>query len=173
MEIPGLGPVSRDDEPDYLVSGPVPVPVFGAVSCPFIVEGYEDDPDKEDFHAVIRTFLALDRTALQDAAPAVFEYYQDIAAEFADDEDFPQIAGPEQVWDHVSVDRHDVTVRRHSGDGLVYVSVECECSWEEEHGLQVVFRGGARVTKIGPYDGHLTNASAYARDDLENVVYVR
>jgi len=28
---------------------------------------------------------------------------------------------------------------------------------EDEHGLQVVLRDGARVTKVGPYDGHLTN----------------
>jgi hypothetical protein len=53
----------------------------------------------------------------------------------------------------------------------VYVSVGCECDWEVEHGLQIVFRDGATVTKVGPFDGHLTNASAHARDDLEGVVY--
>jgi hypothetical protein len=40
-------------------------------------------------------------------------------------------------------------------DQRVYVSVECECDWEPEHGLQIVFRDGATVTKVGPYDGHV------------------
>ena len=54
-----------------------------------------------------------------------------------------------------------------------YVSVECECDWEPEHGLQIVFRDGRTVTKVGPYNGHLTNNSAYGRQDLDDVVYQR
>ncbi|WP_420847686.1 DUF6985 domain-containing protein [Natronosporangium hydrolyticum] len=58
-------------------------------------------------------------------------------------------------------------------DQRVYVSIECECAWEPEHGLQIVFRDGAAVTKVGPYDGHLTNSAAYADDTLDGVVYRR
>ena len=61
--------------------------------------------------------------------------------------------------------------RRSSGDMRVYVSIECECAWEPEHGLQLVLQEGRRVTKIGPYDGHLTNSDAFARPDLEGVIY--
>jgi len=60
-----------------------------------------------------------------------------------------------------------------SRDGRVYVSVEYECDWEPEHGLQIVFRDGRTVTKVGPYNGHLTNNSAYGRPDLDDVVYHR
>jgi hypothetical protein len=49
--------------------------------------------------------------------------------------------------------------------------LECECDWEPEHGLQIVVRHGASVTKVGQFDGHLTNAADYARDDLEGIVY--
>jgi hypothetical protein len=52
-----------------------------------------------------------------------------------------------------------------------HVSVECECDWEPEHGLQIVVRDGAAVTKVGPFDGHLTNAAAYANDALHDVIY--
>ncbi|NKE60975.1 hypothetical protein FXN61_31005 [Lentzea sp. PSKA42] len=169
MEIPGLGPVV-EDEYGSLVSAPVPVPVFGNASLPFTVDGYADDPAKEDFHAAIRTFLALDSAVLEQAGPAVFEYYRDIAEDGGEDqEDFPRIAAAGEVWDHVLFDRHEVSVQRDGEGEPVYVSVECECAWEPEHGLQLVFRDGARVTKVGPYDGHLTNASAYARD----VIYAR
>lgn len=166
MEIPGLGPVVRDEEFGWLVSAPISVPVFGNASLPFNVEGYEDDPAQQDFHAAIRTFLALNHEALDEASPAAFAYYRDVADEVGEDEeDFPRIAGPGEVWDHVLFSRHDVSVQRDGPGEPVYVSVECECSWEPEHGLQLVFRGGARVTKVGPYDGHLTNAP--------DVVYVR
>ncbi|WP_424556342.1 DUF6985 domain-containing protein [Streptacidiphilus pinicola] len=40
--------------------------------------------------------------------------------------------------------------------------LECECAWEPEHGLQIVFRRGCSVSKVGPFDSHLTNVSAFA-----------
>lgn len=41
-----------------------------------------------------------------------------------------------------------------------------------EHGLQIVFRGRHTVSKVGPFDGHLTNADAFGREGLDSVVYV-
>lgn len=52
------------------------------------------------------------------------------------------------------------------------VDIECKCAWEREHGLNIGFKEGRVVSKVGPYDGHLTNASAFRRDDLHDVVYV-
>lgn len=173
MEIPGLG-VVVEDEFGFLESEPIPVPLFGGVALPFSVEGYQDDPAREDFHAAVRTFLTLDRAVLEEAAPAVFAYYRDVAEEVGDqDEDFPVIDEPGEVWDHVRFDRHQASAQRDGEGEPVYVSVECECAWEPEHGLQIVFRDGARVTKVGPYDGHLTNASATGRDDAQDVIYER
>lgn len=45
--------------------------------------------------------------------------------------------------------------------------------WEPEHGLQIVLRADRAATKVDPYDGHLTNAAAFNRDDLEGIVYHR
>jgi hypothetical protein len=139
-----------------------------------LVDGYDEDLVKDEFHAVINTFLALDESALRAAAPWVFDYYQHVVAGLNIDDDwYVWISGPHEVWNHVRVG-HEVMVRRNpSGDRRVYVSVECECDWEPEHGLQVVFREGRTVNKVGPYDGHLTNAAAYAREDLVDVVYVQ
>jgi len=35
-----------------------------------------------------------------------------------------------------------------------------------------VFKNGLKVNKIGPYDGHLTNSDANARNDLEDAIYL-
>ena len=51
-------------------------------------------------------------------------------------------------------------------------SVECGCDWEGEHGLQIVFKDGLVVNKVGAFDGHVTNSDAYGDPGLEDVVYV-
>jgi len=46
--------------------------------------------------------------------------------------------------------------------------VACECDWEPEHGLQLVFRQGRKLTRISAQDGHLTEADAYDKPDEED-----
>lgn len=38
----------------------------------------------------------------------------------------------------------------------LHVVLGCECAWEPEHGLQLVFRDGRRLTRISQFDGDLT-----------------
>ncbi|MFF9351945.1 DUF6985 domain-containing protein [Streptomyces sp. NPDC014734] len=174
MEIPGLGTVVEDDDDSYM-SDPITVPVLDDTECQFIVVGYDDDDAREDFHTAIDAFLALDASALRASAPFVFAYYQDVRAGLAGlgiDCDVT-MDRPDDVWDHIEFG-WEVTVERDwSGDRQVCLSNTSSCGWEREHGLQIVFRGGRAVTKAGPFDGHLSNASAYGRDDLTDVVYHR
>ena len=157
-------------EDDWYSSVPVPVAVLGGGQFRFVAAGYDDDAHPADFFRAVATFLALDASALHAATGAVFAYYRDVA-EMCAAGGYPcvEITRPGDVWLHVRPGP-EPTVER-AGD-RVYVSVECECAWEPEHGLQVVFADGAVVTKVGPYDGHLTNAAAFGRDDLAGEVYV-
>jgi hypothetical protein len=158
VDVPGLGPVVWDDEYAWYVSEPVTIAALDGVTARVFLEGYDDDPAPDAVHAAVRTFLTMDASALHAAAPMVFGYYRETAelVGFDDpDEPMPVIAGPEAVWDHVRIG-DEVTVARSARDGGVYVSIECECAWEVEHGLQIVFRDGAEVTKVGPYDGSMT-----------------
>lgn len=167
VEIPGLGPVTVDGE--WYRSEAVTIPALGNATCHLILDGYDDDPARQDFHDVIAAFLALDESIVKAAAPSIFQYYQDVASECPGD--VPVISHPDEVWQHIHPGNEIFVQRDSFVDHHVYVSVECECSWEPEHGLQIVLRDGRTVTKIGPYDGHLTNAAAYASDDLEGVIY--
>ncbi|MEU7305562.1 hypothetical protein [Streptomyces sp. NPDC007206] len=174
MEIPGLGPVTVDADFGDYVSPSLPVPVFGDALCRFVVVGYDDDDAKADFETAISAFLGLDESALRSASVPIFQYYLDVKTEAGDDEDLVSIAGPDDIWSSIRPGG-EVTVQREDayGDRQVYVSVECECAWEPEHGLQIVFRRGCSVTKVGPFDSHLTNVSAFGRADLADVVYHR
>jgi hypothetical protein len=176
MQIPGLGPVVKDADLGWYRSAPIPVPVLGGAQCQIWVDGYDDDPAQEDFHEAIRRFLALDRSALETAAPSIFAYYRDVMDDVlaaGNDEWYVQIDDPSNVLDHVQLGAEPIVSRDPGRDRRVYVSIECECAWEPEHGLQIVLRDGAAVTKVGPYDGHLTNSAAYADDQLDGVVYRR
>jgi hypothetical protein len=176
VEIPGLGPVVKDEEFGWYTSGSRPVAALGGASVRIVLDGFEDDPDQTGYVSVLSEFLGLEHSVLMPATDAVFDYYQDVMAAVVADEDwdwYVDISSPDLVWDHVTIGR-DLCVRRHHVDRRVYLSIECECDWEPEHGLQIVIREGRVVSKVGPYNGHLTNASAYGLDDLAaDVVYHR
>lgn len=173
-ELPGLGRMGWDDEMDWYVLEEMPLQVLGGQACRIIVDGYDDDEAQDEFAAAVRNFLALDPAVLHTAEGHVFRYYRD-CAEYWDDEDddgFPSIAAPRDVWQHVRFGTEPVVKRRAYGDRGIYISLECECDWEPEHGLEIVFHNGERVNKVGPYDGHCTNADAYDDDSLKDVIYV-
>ena len=75
-----------------------------------------------------------------------------------------EIGSASDVWKHVQFG-DEATVGREGN--AVYIDLGCNCDWEPEHGLQIVFKDGQRVNKVGPFDGHFTNAHAYADPSLE------
>jgi len=152
-----LGVVERDDDMDWLYSAPLPVRALGNAEVAFILEGYEDDPRPQDYDAALAAFLAAGPEMLAAAAPHVYDYYLDINGYWDPEDDaYLHIPAPDRVWEHVRFG-FEAHVQRDDAGSPVYVSLECNCDWEPEHGLQLVFRGGDTVSKVGPYDGHLTN----------------
>ena len=172
IEIEGLGKLTRDDRFDSVLrSEPIEIPVLLGARLPVQTEGFADDPNPDEFREAIANFLACDESVLKAASAYVFDYYRDIAAECGDEPDFVEIAASGDVWDHVQFAGEPCVARRAYGDKAVYVSVECNCDWEPEHGLQIVFRQGKAVNKVGPFNGHLSNADAYDDKALEDTVY--
>jgi len=153
MEIPGLGPVEEEEYGGYR-SEPIPVSLFEN-EVEFTVDGYDDDPRPEDFHAAIEAFLALDRSALDAASGLAFEYYK-VYSELIDEDAVPVIAGPEEVWDHVTFGVEGVVRRDQHGDNEVCVLLMSGCDWEPEHGLQMVFRRGSVLSRVSECDGHMS-----------------
>jgi hypothetical protein len=172
MKIPGLGAVTNSHGSYH--SEPIPVPVLGGKLCTVIVYGYDGDLNMSEFHTAISNFLSIGPEVLRNAEKEIYRYYKDmfdiLSSEL--DEEFVIIETQSEVWKHICIGNSPVVSRRPYGDKSVYVSLECECAWEEEHGLQIVFKNGLKVNKVGPFDGHLTNSDAYADDSLEEVLYV-
>jgi hypothetical protein len=172
MNIPGLGPVVEDQRFGWYYSAALPLALLNGQPCQVVLDGYAKDRFPEQFHAAIANLLACSFSVLRAAEPYVFQYYEDVNVNWnPSDKEFVRIGSPSEVWQHVRFGTKAMVRRRGRGDRGVYVSLECGCDWEPEHGLQIVLKNGSIVTKVGPYDGHLTNAEAYADESLENVVY--
>jgi hypothetical protein len=41
--------------------------------------------------------------------------------------------------------------------GNIFIIASCGCEWEEEHGLQLVFKNGQNLTRVSYNDGQLEN----------------
>lgn len=176
MKLPHVGEVTKDEELDWLCSEPIPVPVLGGQSFSFVLEAYEDDPCKEDFHNAISAFLSLKGDAMKSAEPYVQQYFLDSVA-LAEEYGFPldescgRVAQAGDVWGLVEFRGELMVSRRPYEERDVYISIGGSCTWEKEHGIDIVFRAGIAVSKVGPYDGHLTNADAFGDRSLEGVIY--
>ncbi|KRC21707.1 hypothetical protein [Acidovorax sp. Root219] len=172
MNIPGIGEFTPDEDVGGYASEPIEVPMLGNQECTIFLEGYDDDDKPEEFLAAVRKLLAADVSVLEAVQQELFRYCEDVNSQRdPSDEDYLAIDSPEAVWDCIEFGDELYVTRRPHGDQGIYVSIECSCDWEPEHGLQIVLKNGERVTKVGMFDGHLSNADSYADAALENVVY--
>jgi hypothetical protein len=171
-----LGALTPDKEfvGDYR-SQPTAVPFFEVV-IPFKLERLDDEPDEAEFRGAVQSFLRLGADAREQVEAYIFQYYEDIwgGPPLFDSpmEKTPLFDSPVQVWGFVSPPKSIYGTRRIGGDQAVYISFACECEWEREHGLQVVFRHGRQLCYVGPVKGHLTNADARDDPSLENTIYL-
>ncbi|UXN72265.1 hypothetical protein N8D56_12770 [Devosia sp. A8/3-2] len=122
--------------------------------------------------AAFRSLSPADRIA---DSRHVFAYYKDyheaVGGEDWLDEQMGIPETPADIWKFVRPGS-EIDVRKgRNGDDNWYVIMEANCGWEEEHGLMLVWRNGSALTKVGGYDGHVTNVNSYADDSLEDVVY--
>jgi hypothetical protein len=170
MELPGIGKF-KEDFLGRSQSAPISIPILGG-KCRFLISDSDPDPEPSDYAAVIKNFLSLDKSVLKRAEPHIFEFYRDCNSDFdPDDDEFVEIDTPENIWKHIRFGK-EAELQRRSEDNQIYISLGCECDWDPEHGLQIVFKNGLEINKVGECDGHLTNSDAFDRPEFENVVYV-
>lgn len=145
-------------------SEPVSAPVLGRAPVKVQIFDVEaDDLLASDEVAALRRFLALPQERSAEIIPHLWRYYQDVL-EAIGPEDITIISDPSKIWDHVQP--RWVSLNRDE-DGVVYISVESECDWEIEHGLQLVLQNGDRWVRVSDYSGHLTDGRAWGKRVLD------
>jgi hypothetical protein len=175
LNVPPIGPLApHPDVSEWFISEPHPMKCLPGHAVQFVFEGYIDDARKTDYHRALQNLIDLDGSALTAVEPYVAQYCNEML-DLYDDEDrlHVSIEQPSDVWEYVQFGLELHVSRRAAGDDEdgIYFSLECNCDWEPEHGLVLVLRDGLAFTKVGPYDGHLTNSDAYADPKLKNVIF--
>ena len=167
-----IGHLTQDkDFPDWWKSTQVEIPFFDGKGMSIIFMDYEPETDLkfiDEADSALSSFLQFDKQARLAISDLVFKNYSDFLEAIGDDDEFKiNIKQNEDIWDFVHPSEIYVTRRPYS-DMDIYVQLHCSCDWEEEHGLQLVFRQGRQLTRVSDIDGHLTEADAYGKPDSED-----
>lgn len=150
MYISSIGELTQSPDVDkWLVSKPIAIPFFSGKYLQFTIEDeISESQFPQDIEDSIANFLSLtddDRLSISDK---VYKNYIDMI-EAVDIEPLP-VSSPADIWKFVTPT--DIFVCR---DSDVYIQVLCECEWEEEHGLQLIFHLGNKLVRVSYQDGHL------------------
>lgn len=151
-----------------MLSKPIPIPFFDGLQLEFIFDGYEND---ENFffeaEKAVSNFLEKNDIERMKISHLVFKNYTEFINSVGEDEDLPEIKDKEQVWQFVYPEKI-IVKRRHRRDKDIYLQIHCNCEWEIEHGLQLVFKQGLKLTRVSYIDGHSTEADAYDKPDSDD-----
>jgi len=169
-----IGALKQEDNfPDWWKSDEIEIPFFDNLKMAITFMDFEPEHDKrfiEEADQALRNFLKLnaqDRNSISGLAHKnCLDFLEAVGYEEAD-EPLKKIKDPKEIWEFIHPTEIYLT-RRPYKEQDIYVLIACECDWEQEHGLQFVFRQGKKLTRISDQDGHLTEADAYDKPDEED-----
>lgn len=167
-----IGQLTQDKNfPDWWRSRAIEIPFFDNKPLSIVFMDFEPQADlkfinEADF--ALSNFLLLNKPDRLRITDLVFKNYSDFLETIGDKDEYNLTLNTnEGIWDYVHPIEIYVTQRPYN-DMDIYVQIHCNCDWEEEHGLQLVFRQGRQLTRVSDIDGHLTEADAYDKPDSED-----
>lgn len=169
-----IGPLKQDDcFSDWWKSEKIAIPFFKSEKLTITFKNFEPENDKtfvEEADHALNNFLKLNTDDRISISEYVYKNCTDTleAVGFDNvDESLRQIKSKNEIWKFIQPTEIYIT-RRPYNEQDIYVQIACECDWEQEHGLQLIFRQGKKLTRISEQDGHLTEADAYDKPDEED-----
>lgn len=123
----------RDDKSFFRSDRPVFCPILGAeVPVAVHTDGAEVQPDQQ---LALAGFLNIPASEQLGITMKLFADYQEIYDEIGEG---PEITEPERVWEFVKWTTILVPLQGPTGSRFVFV--QGEPMWEEEHGVELLFR---------------------------------
>lgn len=169
-----VGPLIQDETfPDWWKGQEVRIPFLDERKLPIVFMNFEPDADKtfvSEADQALTNFFGLNTFYRESISHLVYKNCKDFLDDVGFDESdqaLVDIEDENQIWRFVYPTEVYVT-RRPYAEQDMYVQLVCECDWEQEHGLQLVFRQGKKLTRVSSQDGHLTEADAYDKPDEED-----
>ena len=153
-----LGALQPDEYGDFWEAEPIAVPFFDGLSLPVQLMDVSA-ADASAIDAAMENFLRLNAQDRSRAAPAVLENCQnflsmiDLSTEA--DHAMAALTDADAIWPYVDCQSIDIVKDDGDGEPSIHVVLTCNCEWEPEHGLQIVYRNGNQLTRVSEQDGHV------------------
>ena len=174
-----IGVLKQNDQfDDWWESNQIKIPFFDKKEMKISFMGLvpEDDPEFiEDADEALDHFLKKgksDRLELSEIAYRNCMNFLNAIGYDEADEKLWKINEKHDIWNFI-YPREILVSRRDRRDKDIYLMLARECECEQEHGLQLGFRQGRKLTRISDQDGHLTEADAYDKPDTEDYLLSR
>ncbi|MFT5821215.1 MAG: hypothetical protein ACI8ZM_002464 [Crocinitomix sp.] len=165
--------VKNQEIADWWHSEPMQIPLL-EIELAITYVDFDPSADEQfllEADSALKNFFELQAFDKLKLAPHVFANFVEICS-YLDEEAIPEKmrgAQPLSIWNFVHPSVIYVS-RRQQNDKDIYIVLACECDWETEHGLQLVFRQGKKLTRVSDQDGHLTEADAFGLPDDQDVL---
>ena len=95
--------------------------------------------------------------------PLLFKHcmkYRNASGSDQVDQNLWKIKDENKILDFISGE-HIIVTRSHGKNEMIYVNLNCECEWDKEHGLQILYRKGQKLTRISEQDGDISEVDFY------------
>ena len=141
-----------DYDPDFFESKPFPIPYFDNTELKIGFVEAKHQPYLDAADNALEHFLRLNSMDKIENSGMVYQYYSETLKH---GHTKPlDIKSTKDIWNFVS----PTGIIIHWNEAAeIYLCVSCDCKWEEEHGLQLVFKHGQALTRAGGHDGHFTD----------------
>lgn len=138
----------------------VDIPFFNNEKMPVSFTDFNPNEDHsfiEEADELLRNFLAQDNSHRLTVSAYVYQNCMDfldaIGYDDADDAMW-KMKQPEEVWQFVKCTGLYVSREPYEDKG-VYLQLLCDCDWEQEHGLQLVYNKQGKLVRVSAQDGHV------------------
>jgi hypothetical protein len=141
-----------DYDPDFFYSQPFPMPYFDnkKIKVGFVEPKHKLYLDAAD--KVLEDFMGLSSVDRVKHSDIVYHYYSEtLKYGYTKPLD---IKTAKDVWNFVTPKE---IIIHWDENGAFYLCVSCMCEWEEEHGLQLVFKDGITLSRASGHDGHFAD----------------
>lgn len=167
-----IGPLKQTDFlPDWWESADIAIPYCDNKPLCICITDYVPGSDQkfmEEADVALANFLALTNADRLNISALVVKNYTDYM-ESADEENKPVLTlnDDTDIWNYVTP-KEIYLSRRDRRDKDIYIQIDCDCTWEQEYGLQLILRQGKKITRVSEIDGELTDADAYDIPDEQD-----
>jgi len=154
----------------------ISIPFFDGMKMPVLFMDFDLAKDSDfilEAENALTNFLQLNSADRFNISSLLFTNCMDFLREVGSEETDAalwEMKHPDEVWKFAHFSQITLT-RRPYKEKDMYLVITGNCDWEQEHGIQLVFRQGKKLTRVSSQDGHITEADARGISDEQDELH--